>query len=54
MKSYTQKQEEAIERNRKHAALTVEQKLEQCLNRRGDSIKEVQRLQIEGRSVRNG
>lgn len=46
MKSVYQKREEATDRHKEHAQRTVEQKIANCLNRRGKSKRELARLQV--------
>ena len=44
MKSLMQRQEEAAERNKAYAALSLEEKIYQCTCRRGQSLRELQKL----------
>lgn len=44
MKSKTQKREEAAARQQRYASLTTEQKIAQCRNRRGQSKRELGKL----------
>ena len=54
MKKKTQRQEEAKERQKLHDSLTLEQKIKKAKSRRGNSKKEIEKLENQLKEKKNG